>query len=385
MILLTRKKKAVSLLFLLIFCQEEALAWSSLASFSSRTRLLPPKQRQRPYHNHCVLSSSTCFASNNKIPENTPLDVVLSDRLPTSVDDQVRQAAQALQRATSDSTIRRHSIRLLLPVIGATELDDWPGGARQMMQAAQPLVERILRQSSSSSTSASSSQLQIQTQSLANDSDGVLVVFAQRLDDDSAKEDCCCVLLPSADTMDALQLLEAQVGPTRNLIVVNPQWKRRSDFASNTINWFGSTSKSESKQQLQWAESLYPTFALTNLMVEGEVIRIIRSYPGPWRVYIRELVDMDYTTTRSAAASAEGINTDDDVTWKQVGTQPFVSTKPLDWEDRTENKRDGWRLYDYNQPSYQDIVQMLQACEDYVVKNPAERAKAAFDFIKDTL
>jgi len=32
--------------------------------------------------------------------------------------------------------LHRHSVRLLVPAIGATGLDDWPGGARQMMEAA---------------------------------------------------------------------------------------------------------------------------------------------------------------------------------------------------------------------------------------------------------
>ena len=36
-------------------------------------------------------------------------------------------------------------MELLLPLIGATDLDDWPGGIRQQFKAAQPLVESILR------------------------------------------------------------------------------------------------------------------------------------------------------------------------------------------------------------------------------------------------
>jgi hypothetical protein len=49
---------------------------------------------------------------------------ILTSRLPTSVDDQVRQAVESLKRANQDGK-HRHSVRLLLPVIGATELDDW--------------------------------------------------------------------------------------------------------------------------------------------------------------------------------------------------------------------------------------------------------------------
>lgn len=31
-----------------------------------------------------------------------------------------------------------------LPLIGATDLDDWPGGVRQQFKAARPMVDNIL-------------------------------------------------------------------------------------------------------------------------------------------------------------------------------------------------------------------------------------------------
>lgn len=36
-------------------------------------------------------------------------------------------------------------MEFLLPLIGATDLDDWPGGVRQQFKAACPMVEEILR------------------------------------------------------------------------------------------------------------------------------------------------------------------------------------------------------------------------------------------------
>jgi len=35
--------------------------------------------------------------------------------------------------------IRRQRVELLLPLIGATDLDDWPGGIRQQFKAALPM------------------------------------------------------------------------------------------------------------------------------------------------------------------------------------------------------------------------------------------------------
>jgi len=90
---------------------------------------LNTRQSQRR-HGRVVWSST----NDKDVVGDEGLADLLTSRLPTSVDDQVRQAVDSLRRATSDG-LHRHSLRLLLPVIGATELDDWPGGARQMMQA----------------------------------------------------------------------------------------------------------------------------------------------------------------------------------------------------------------------------------------------------------
>ena len=71
------------------------------------------------------------------------LSNMATSRFPTSPEDQVRQAAISIKEASKDGK-KRHSVRLLLPIIGATELDDWPGGARQMMEAAAPLVKDVM-------------------------------------------------------------------------------------------------------------------------------------------------------------------------------------------------------------------------------------------------
>lgn len=55
------------------------------------------------------------------------------------------QAVAAIQSAW-EAGVTRQRIELLLPLIGATDLDDWPGGIRQQFKAAAPLVEQILRQ-----------------------------------------------------------------------------------------------------------------------------------------------------------------------------------------------------------------------------------------------
>lgn len=185
-------------------------------------------------------------------------------------------------------------------------------------------------------------------------------VFAQAA---SAKDDSCTVLLPAAESVPKLLELDAQVGSTRNLIVINPQWKRRSDFGG-----FGTFFGPQGGQHTAFVERFEPTFSLTNMICEGESIRILRTYPGMWRVYLRQFNDDDGS-----------------VDWKCVGSQAVLDRNPTDWETRPGNQQDGGKLFDFGQPTYQDVLVMLQSSSEYKAKNPAERAAAAFDFIKDSL
>lgn len=272
------------------------------------------------------------------LANNNELDDILTARLPTSVDDQVRQARVAL----ANSPNSRHLIRLLLPIIGATELDDWPGGSRQQMQAAYPLVESIL-------------DIPIQNTITVDDSDGVVVLMGQG---ESAADDTCAVLLPTAESLAGAVLpqLEPQMG-SRNLILVNPQYRRRTDFGGV----FGRDEKTA-----DYSEGFTPTFSLTSVICEGESVRVLRAHPSPWRIFRRDEDEFN-----------------GEVHWVEVGQKPFEGIKPTSWN--AENTRDGGMLFNYGQPSYQDIALMLTNAPDYKPKNPAERAAAAFKFIKDSL
>ncbi|CAI7857577.1 unnamed protein product [Closterium sp. NIES-54] len=63
--------------------------------------------------------------------------------VPDSVDESVQQARAAVRRAR-EAGHQRLMLDLLLPLIGPSLLDDWPGGIQQQLQAAIPLVESLL-------------------------------------------------------------------------------------------------------------------------------------------------------------------------------------------------------------------------------------------------
>lgn len=76
----------------------------------------------------CVRRSNNlvrCEAGSSSDGASAPLP-----RLPRSPREQVTQAAEAVRRAAASGK-QLFEIEFSLPLIGATDLDDWPGGIRQ--------------------------------------------------------------------------------------------------------------------------------------------------------------------------------------------------------------------------------------------------------------
>jgi len=298
-------------------------------------------------------------SSTSTVLLHNDLTNMATSRFPTSPEDQVRQAAISIKEATKAGK-HRHGVRLLLPIIGATELDDWPGGARQMMEAASPLVRDIMTlQSSQDPSDVDDDSSLTLAESVIDEADGVRAIFGQA---PAARDDCCSVLLPSADTVGKLMDLDKQVGPERNLILINAQWKRKTDFG---LAFFGGRD-----EKIQFIEGFEPTFHCSNIMVEGDIVRTLRTFPGPWRVYLRVVDEND----------------ERNIDWVEIGTKELIMSKTKEWENKAKgDDKDGGKLFDYGIPNYSEIGEMITSREGYVPKSLSERAASAFAFIKDTL
>lgn len=336
-----------------------ALLLGLITTTKSAIAFSPPFIRDLNSFSRC--KNNLLKAGNNDNNGNNSLTITTTSlsppRFPSSVEDQIRLATDSILAAEANG-ITRHNIRLLLPLIGATELDDWPGGLPQQRDAASPLINDILRQVERKRDGSSS--LNIQESLLPGDNDGVRVVISQSSID--PKNDACAILLPTAEVVDQIQKLDTQVGPKRNLLLVNPQYRRVSDFGNALQGFF---SKRSNNMQINYVEdTFHPTFVCTSFMVEGEQIRIFRSYPGPWRVYKLQM------GTDSSSIS-----------WNQIGTKQVktITSKSQD------SKNEGGLLFAYGQPSYNEIESMITSQDGYVPKSLSERAANAFTFIKDTL
>mmetsp|Transcript_951 Transcript_951/g.2906 ORF Transcript_951/g.2906 Transcript_951/m.2906 type:complete len:209 (+) Transcript_951:59-685(+) len=114
----------------------------------------PPSDLLQP----APLNIRTCFRTGNSAPvarrsrlqlfpaHAEATDAINRDRvwpIPRDAEETAQEARAAVQRAWADG-IKRQRVELLLPLIGATDLDDWPGGVRQQFKAVLPMVESML-------------------------------------------------------------------------------------------------------------------------------------------------------------------------------------------------------------------------------------------------
>jgi len=182
--------------------------------------------------------------------------------VPQNPGQQSEQAAASITAAFKDG-LTRQRVELSLPLIDATDLDDWPGGVRQQFKAVQPLVEKIL-------------QVVKQVEGLQgplipeiwDDGDAVACWRSQNL---------AAVVFPTAQTLKRVkQLAEGPDAPAL-LLIVNPQWDERgSDFG------FGPW-----RREREEAAALFQTtYWLRQQRVYGDLVRVFRAHPGLWQAYV---------------------------------------------------------------------------------------------------
>lgn len=187
--------------------------------------------------------------------------------IPRGPKETVDQAAAACKRAL-EAGITRQRVQMLLPLIGATDLDDWPGGIRQQFKAASPMVEdllRALRQLPGLSGSLRGAVL--------DDGDAVASWTGERL---------AAVLFPTAETLrDVRGIAEERGAEGRVVLLVNPQWNESeganvvSDFG--ILPWVVKASK-------ELVGSFTTVYELKSMRINGDELRVLYSYPHGWQV-----------------------------------------------------------------------------------------------------
>tara|TARA_B100000401_G_C52731968_1_gene684036 strand:+ start:179 stop:1078 length:900 start_codon:yes stop_codon:yes gene_type:complete len=205
-------------------------------------------------------------------------------KLPKSPREQVGQAAEAVRRAAANGK-KQLAIEFTLPLIGATDLDDWPGGIRQQYQAVAPMVGELLKQIGTDGNAAEVRQ------KIVDDADAVVVLSTA-----GAK----AMVFPTAETLGDLKSIATENDGL--LATINNQI-RTNDDGSNLISDLGIGPWR--KKNEEFLASFELTYWISEQRIQGETVRLLKSYPHPWQLFV--LTDM-----ASGSAEPECIKTFDE-------------------------------------------------------------------------
>ena len=224
------------------------------------------------YHPSKVLSARVSRTSRRCISSSGP-GVVRCDgattsppRLPRSPKEQVAQATEAVRRATADGK-ELVSIEFNLPLIGATDLDDWPGGVRQQYQAIAPMVGELLK------NIGTDDKADVR-QRIIEDADAVVVL---------STEGAQAMVFPTAETLPELKNIAGKGKNSGPLALVNSQIRTNND-GSNLISDLGiGPWKKKNEEFLAQFEQVY---WLSEQRIQGETVRLLKSYQQPWQLFV---------------------------------------------------------------------------------------------------
>lgn len=182
-------------------------------------------------------------------------------RVPSGAQEAAKQAEVAVLKAY-EAGVKRQQIELLLPLIGATDLDDWPGGIRQQFKAALPMVESILK--AVKATTGLEGRLQAE---ILDQGDAVGVWYNDKI---------LAALFPTAETLNKIQ----QLAEGKQLVLlINPQWQ-----SGQVISDFGLFGR---KKKEEFVQSCTKTYTLKAMRITGEDIRFL-SMNGRTQLFVQE-------------------------------------------------------------------------------------------------
>eukprot|EP00208_Stichococcus_sp_RCC1054_P003574 CAMPEP_0206149158 /NCGR_PEP_ID=MMETSP1473-20131121/37628_1 /ASSEMBLY_ACC=CAM_ASM_001109 /TAXON_ID=1461547 /ORGANISM="Stichococcus sp, Strain RCC1054" /LENGTH=296 /DNA_ID=CAMNT_0053546607 /DNA_START=827 /DNA_END=1717 /DNA_ORIENTATION=+ len=234
----------------------------------------PPSDLLQP----APLNIRTCFRTGNSAPvarrsrlqlfpaHAEATDAINRDRvwpIPRDAEETAQEARAAVQRAWADG-IKRQRVELLLPLIGATDLDDWPGGVRQQFKAVLPMVESMLTGLKAVDGLQGALNGEIWDQ---GDAVGAWQGKAMNV-----------VVFPTGEVVKRMIQIEEKQ-PQSLLLMVNPQW----GLSRQVVSDFGFFGRKKAEEFLARFED---TYFLKSYTIAGDGIRVLRSYPGDWQIHL---------------------------------------------------------------------------------------------------
>ena len=203
------------------------------------------------------------------MPSDLPTQQTQSPPPPRSSTDITSQAIDSIKSAYFNGRQTRQIVDLILPLIGSTEIDDWPGGLRQQFKAAVPLVERILKHLKQQPGLEGPLKPEI-----IDDADAVGAWSGDSL---------VLILFPNPETLmnQVKKLCESTTNPNRLVLLVNPQWSTQGQIVSDfgIFPW-------QKKAAEDFLSTFSPGYSVQNTRINGDYCQWLYTNPTGWQVFV---------------------------------------------------------------------------------------------------
>lgn len=199
--------------------------------------------------------STSGSATSTVPPPSSPAAVV--DQAYTSI------------KAAWEAGILRQRVNLIIPVTQATDLDDWPGGIRQMGKVVTPMLETLLRRLKVLPGLEGPLMPRV-----LDDADAVAAWEGARL---------TLVLFPTAETLGEVRRAAETAAKTGALfLIVNPQW---TPDEGQVISDFG-IFPWQRAAAAEFLASFADGYAAQNLRINGDYAQWLYTYPAGWQINV---------------------------------------------------------------------------------------------------
>ena len=220
--------------------------------------------------------------NNNYAPDN---NAKASSRIVPVPDDSrsmVQQAASAIERAFKDG-ITRQTVRFALITEDeemSGELNEWPGGAKQMFrEAGRPLTEELLKEVQVGPRSESNIPPTVTTKDVW-DFDGSAISKATA---ENTEGDVTALVFPNTDAkyLKDIESISKEIGPEKLFLLINPFWRNIESFGFNILQPNGK----KRAQEVIFGNGYDVTYAVLRFSVRGEDCVAVKAYPYNWQMY----------------------------------------------------------------------------------------------------
>jgi len=214
--------------------------------------------------------------------------------VPETIEDQVRQAAGAIERAYKDGQ-KRQTVRLALikenSVVSANP-EEWPGGAKEMYrEAGRPLSEDLLREvrvfsaNDNKTASRNNDFSRLMAPNVTSqdiwDFDGSGLVTAQAAAGNKCG-DVQALVFPNTDNkyLKDIQNIDEAMGD-RLFLLINPFWTNVDSWGFNIL----APRAKQMAQSIIFDNGYEETYVLRRFSARGEQCVGLKVYPYDWQLF----------------------------------------------------------------------------------------------------